>query len=784
MNIAQEYFGKYRYSIRGPLGFIYITQPINWNDDNKTFKRSVDTHGVFINLSNDLKFYIGDGDNGGDGGYNYLKATYQQIGINAVVLLVKEENISGKWVEVYRGYFDFSTYNQDPYTISIKFNESGLYEKIKARQSEEIEVDRLTTMDGDEIEPMNVETVAIDGRKILIISELNLTTSTTQYYADVSGNDGSVLFTANKKVYINIKWGGSREYGAIVLPYTMVAEQDGNVQSVTDYKCPIKVEGGSGGGNYHNGSSTAAMFYDESPNKKILKVDIDVAFIRRNNNGVDKARIDLLKYGGVLGLEFISAEPLLSVDNPARDQEYSYKISGKEISLEAGESLSMVLRLERGSSRNTSIFEIPRARINITDETYDDPSQSNFIMPFETLNRILHIITNKKNTLVSVPLGRPEVGYAQDGYASLTGITNGFWVRQFNTEKVTTTFSDFMDSFKAVWQLGYGIEKIGFNETVRVEHVSYFYQEVVTIRLGGQPNKINRKIAAEYFYSGISVGYNQPSGTILYEEVLGLDEYNIKNSYTTPITRVENRRINDSKYRADSYGTEFARRKPKAKFPEEDTRYDLSVMIMDLKRGPSSLFLQRKWADDFIVPVPFTKETTGVYSPETATNLRFSPMNVLKRMGFWIKGGFMKNLDEYVRYTSSNGNSSLKTFSNVPGSFETAENGNILCADLDKNLFNPEIISFEYEVSTALMKQVTGTITINGNTIMNYYGLVEFINEYGENEYGFLLSLEPNNEGKWELLSSTKRKTGNSFSSDCAGPIEPPINLHATDITP
>lgn len=782
MNIEQEYFDKYRYSIRGPLGFKYISQPINWNDDNKTFKRSLDVHGVFTNLSNDLQFHVGDGEDGG--GYVYLKDTYNQIGINAVVMLVKEENISGKWVEAYRGFFDFSTYTQNPYTISIKFNESGIYEKIKSRQREKLEVDRITTMDGDPIEPMTSEIVGMDGRKVLIISEINVSKAPTTYTVPISSNDGSVNIGPYGS-HVRLEWGGGREYNAAMVPLTMVAEQDGNVQSVTDYKCPVNTQDW----NHRNASSTANMFYDESPNPKTLTMDINFSVARVIGNA-DEFRVELLKFGGALGLQFISSEDLFYIGSSVLNHVYHTNISAKKVTLQTGESLAISVHAARGSGRAGTMFFFERFDITITDETYADPTQAKFIMPFETLDRIIHVITNRKNRLVSTALGRKENKlpngdlYPQDGYASLTGLTNGFWVRDFNTEMITTSFDDFISSFAAIWQIGYGIEKNSFNETVRVEHISYFYQEVATIKLSGQPSNIVRKCAKDYFYSGITVGYSEPSGTILYEEVLGLDEYNIKNTFTTPITRVDNKLVNESKYRADSYGTEFARRKPRAKFPEEDTRYDLSVMVLDLKRGNGSIFQQRKWADDFIVPVPFDKESTGIYSPETASNLRFSPINILKRMGYWIKGGFMKNLDEYVRYSSSNGNSKLKTHPLGPGEFETAENGNILCSDFNKNLFNPEIINFKFEVNTMLMKQVTGSTMINGNQIMNYYGLVEFVNEYGENEYGFLLSLEPNGEGEWELLSSTKRKTTNAEFANCKGVVEPPINLHATDITP
>src|SRR6478609_8762993 len=109
MDISQEYYNKYRYSIRGPLGFALISQPIGWDDDGKTFKRSTDVHGVFTQLSNNLEFYVGEGEDGG--GYNYLKETFETYGVNAAVILVKEINISGDWHEEYRGFFDFSTYS-------------------------------------------------------------------------------------------------------------------------------------------------------------------------------------------------------------------------------------------------------------------------------------------------------------------------------------------------------------------------------------------------------------------------------------------------------------------------------------------------------------------------------------------------------------------------------------------------------------------------------------------------------------------------------------------------
>ena len=78
-----------RYTLRDSLGTLEISEPIGWQEDEKEFKRSTDVHGVFINLSNNLEFPRGDELN--NGGYDRLRQIYDLEGINAVVLLIKEE---------------------------------------------------------------------------------------------------------------------------------------------------------------------------------------------------------------------------------------------------------------------------------------------------------------------------------------------------------------------------------------------------------------------------------------------------------------------------------------------------------------------------------------------------------------------------------------------------------------------------------------------------------------------------------------------------------------------
>lgn len=65
-------------------------------------------------------------------------------------------------------------------------------------------------------------------------------------------------------------------------------------------------------------------------------------------------------------------------------------------------------------------------------------------------------------------------------------------------------------------------------------------------------------------------------------------------------------------------------------------------------------------------------------------------------------------------------------------------------------------MEFEFEVDFDISEQLEGTTTILGRKIPNKYGLIEFKNENGELERGFLFNLKPNKQGKWKLLKANR----------------------------
>ena len=357
----------------------------------------------------------------------------------------------------------------------------------------------------------------------------------------------------------------------------------------------------------------------------------------------------------------------------------------------------------------------------------------------------MQIITGKKKAFYSEFFGRKDLGYANTREFGNVAFSLGFWIRQFFDKKFQFSLSDYLETANAIFNTGYGIEMINGKETLVLEDLKYFFQEEIGIVLPNQVSNVEREVATEFYNSSIEVGYEKPDGDILYQEAMGLDEYNGKRGFTQPITRVDTTFKKISKARADRYGIEFARRKPKESFPEQDTRYDSSAFLFDLI-DEIGQFRERLWRDDY------ETAPTGVYSPETATNLRLTPFRNLERHGWFFGSGLQKFQTEKIRFSNSTLNSGLTT--KKVGEDARNENGDILVSDLKRPRFIPEWVTFDYKVDFAINEMVYGKTNATGRMIPNYYFKIQFINELGLTEYGYLFELKPNKEGKWKILTA------------------------------
>lgn len=728
-NINQAYFDRVRYILQNShIGSVIVTEPIGWKGDDKEYDRSDKHHGIFVKLSNNLKFI--------DEGYDTLKFIYEIGGINEDVRLIKEERHpkTDVWTRTYDGYLDMSTYkdDEDKNQISVKFNSGGIEAILKSRENENVEITRETTLDGKPLVPLNIKQVELEGREIFL---------KTTY---------EIKPTENAVVMYN-QTNGQTRGSDYPIPLSLVNKSHEEAQSPI-----VGTRVGDDEWDRSANGETGLMFFAVSDVDRTIRLRFNLRFRVRIVNFDDinffAFWVNLVKYKNSSNYNYKEKYILLSTDNYNSIDNDNYNVSfDQTITLLAGESLALCCsqnmdgRNGHSAHLDITVDNIDSDYFEITEESFYEKSISNVVLPHEVADRLIEIYTGQK-ALYSDALGRTDIGYQTDGKASLNGIMHGFWIRGFNAndevfKPLTTSLNEFMDSFSATWNLGLGIEKIGYKERVRIEELSYFYNRNTTIKLPNKVKKVKRSISSKHFFSSVNVGYEKGGN---YEEAFGLDEYNGKSFFATIFTRFKSVFSAVSKYRADTYGLEFCRRKPKSRYSTQDTRYDTDKFLVDLKRGIGSVFNIRKWQDDF------ETAPTGTFSPSTAYNLRLSPFNCLMRHGWEISAGLTKNLTDYLRYTSSTANSSLKT--KLIGKPEYAENGDIINSELPRARYISEIVEFEHEVDFDISQALQGTTVILGKEIPNMYGCIEYTLKNGDTEKGFLLNLKPNKEGKWKVL--------------------------------
>ncbi|QYS85406.1 hypothetical protein JJC03_09155 [Flavobacterium oreochromis] len=742
-NINPIQIDRIRYTLKSEyLPDMVIDEPIGWNDDEKEYSRHENYMGIFTKLSNSLKFNKSSRD--------YINIIYNNYGINSDITLVKEERnpTTDIFEIIYTGVLDMSTWEEEDGIVRLKFNSGGIEKELKNKENQMVEIDRLTSLGGDPIPSLNTVTVTLDGRKIFLRTELEQNSLNNSAYLENYGEGITVGMTKSIPIKLKIK---SHEEAKDVEPDVYRAYDRHSSSWALDQ--PLE---------------TSLCFFSQSNFRRKLKISINircnlqrVKFDSVNSHAI---HIRLGQYSGGSNYNFKRNYSLLHISNLhelPQSQDINLNLNDTII-LEKGDSLSLTADqvtslgdsyTERGHLHVK--FTFYEVKIDIQEESEFESTTTKAVFAHELGERLTSIITGKQNLLYSEVLGRKEIGYKEDGEFSHLAMAHGLWIRGFekdpNSENdlfkpLTTSLKDYLSSLMASCDLGMGIEYIGNKERVRIESRKFFFNGNVTIKLPNQVKNVKRNVATDRCYSSVEIGYKD-GGT--YEEAFGLDEYNSKTTFSTVLTRLKNSYNQISEYAADSYGLEFTRRKQKSKNETVDTPRDNSVFFLDLKKDiASNHYKLRTWVDDK------KSKPTGVFSPETATHLRFTPFNMMLRHAWWFGGCLIKNKTDYLRYTSSTSNSNLTT--ELLTGMKIKESGDIQNIELPRPRFMVEEVEFDYKCDNQIMKLINGSTRIDGRLIPNLYGMIEFTNEKGLQEYGYLINLKPNGKGRWKLIKANR----------------------------
>jgi len=737
-NIRNGYSNYIKYYLKADVNASSLKmdkEPIGWDDDDLVLKRHKQYHGVFFTFTNSLRFK-GEAK-------NYIQNAYDLGGINTNLFLTKEvlKKVDGdiKFVRRYTALADFNTKKEKDGILEINFNDNDLEEIIKSHETDTFEIERTDSIDGDDIGFLETNKTEIKGRRINIVGESIFKTS------------------RHSDTKIGTHW---------LTPLTkLVTDNQTRHSEVEEYQFDEEDVFGIGAEN---------MFYDNTEiytNDSLVNVRYNLNFSIENARRFITVHLKRFDFDNQTGIyNEVESIELLNDIFPTSYKTGSYSIKGSYIkTLKNTEALMLEFRIG-GNYDNFSFDENVKSNIIVEEEVFYDSSPSlEFIFTYDLVDRLMQILTGRKDAFYSKLLGRTDIlntngspKYAEDGEWGLIGNMSGLWIRAFEkaTEKyksLKTSLKDVIDSLKSVANVGISIETFDLKQRLRIEDLKFFYRPEVAVKLPSQVTNVEREVDSSLFFSGLEFGYEH-SGD--YSNDMGLDEPNTRTDFVTPIRKSKNKFSKISKIRSDEYEMERLRRMPQLTFPNEETRSDDSIWFVDLKRSKGLNYVQTE-PEDRLEQLEDGTYAQGIYSPETYRSMFFTPLRMLFRHDWVFRAGMEKYLDKYIRYISSDSNSNLRM--KFKGEQAYTESTNLQVGALGRSKFLPEKVKCNHQIDDDLMDLITGTTKVEYpkgsgvfEEIPNFYFKFEWINEKGQIERGYLLELKPNDKGEFLFQSANE----------------------------
>ncbi len=691
--------------------------PKGWDNSERTLKREK-TFGMMTELSKNLVF-VKDGADFYKQGYAFKRGEAN--------FTLEEYRFHPKTSHPYlhsTGTHDFSKFKRNRLEAKAPFKSGGLNALIKSKIREKFELERLESINGKVIDPINKKLVSLTSRDILLVSKLETNEQDSK----------SESFRMNFS-------DGNHRTGSLGIPTEVTVNSDEHLGYV--------IKDASFTTTPDTGETTSMFYYNNDVTKVLeikIKVYCNVKSIKVDDLSNEFLKVDLARFNGgntptLLNRTTLYDVNMSTINNHVIDFEYS-----ESITLLPGESLS--LQWYGGGNFGNGFpipndgdlkvdFEETKASIDIVENSKREDSQTYAYLMNDIGEKLMQIITGEK--------GRFYSEYLTSGEFSKLALTSGFWIRQFYEKNMQISLDEFLKTLNAICNTSHHIEIINGKETLVVEEMKFYFQPSVAIILDQQVTDLEYENASEFCHSTLEFGYDD---TGEYEEAMGLDEPNIKTGFTTPLNRVETKYSKISKSKAGNYPKEFARRKLKKDYPTTDSTYDKWLFLLDLKEGLGLALEERTWEDDF------EEAPTGIYSPNTATNLRLSPSQIEKRHQWFYGTGVLNHQDDKIRYSNTGGNNLLST--KEIGKAARSEKDDINISDLDKARFAPEWATFKHPLRYDVLEQINGKTNVNGRDIPNVYFRVEFIDDEGNKKTGYLFqeSQKEKNLGEFKLLIS------------------------------
>ncbi|RSK50125.1 hypothetical protein [Hymenobacter rigui] len=368
-------------------------------------------------------------------------------------------------------------------------------------------------------------------------------------------------------------------------------------------------------------------------------------------------------------------------------------------------------------------------------DTQTDPTPAAGLLVYEALDRLAQALTDQPVALRSAFYGRTDTrpAYPADGPGSLTMVTGGFQVRGFPLllKSVYATWKDLFDSLHAAHWLGYGTERLpDGTEVVRVEQASYFYADEVVLTLaapvqdylpdtaGTLTSNLLLKEQPDRTYITAKAGWQKWQT----QSLNGLDEFNATREWALPLVQPDATYDAVGGYITAGFYLESTRRQRYDATATTDDRADNENFLICLLRAPLGGFQTER--------NQLFAEVSGLYSPDTAYNLRLSPARMLWRHGPALAAGLRFQQGRRLRFSFGEGNNALST--RLPGETAVVEGADIPVAELGAPLWRAQ--SWEFTAPC--------TRTQAAAVLANPRGRIRFQDERGQWQEGWIMDFK------------------------------------------
>lgn len=403
--------------------------------------------------------------------------------------------------------------------------------------------------------------------------------------------------------------------------------------------------------------------------------------------------------------------------------------------------------------------------VNIVGGSLARPTNTQAKLAFEVGQGILDNITGGTAKLVSNLLGRTDIGYEENGCAALIAYTNGYLIRNFAIadHPIIIQLKDFIEGLDANFAIGMGYELDSLNNWVyRLEQFEYFYQDALIMTFDNVDD-YQESVNTDMIYNQYEFGYDKYTQNL--ESAETLDEFLTDHTYLSPIESFKATLTKICKQIFAGYAIELTRRVQFSTDPVTSWTYDEDNFCIGVVPDAQYGYRPEKLEN-------FT--ASGIISPETAYNIRFTITRMLARWAKWINSGIAYKTNSAViknTYVSKNGDLVSQYTGDSPceSKVQFTESHDILKGDLANGTqkFRPEEISFKTRLSWEQIRAIKRCFSNKDTTGKNngYFGVID---GDGNTQYGYLMTMEYNGVNEQSTFVLRKKYVNLNEPFDCS----------------